>query len=229
MKKLSLALKSMGSRRIIAAALVPSLLSACSTYHLKDHNPQYVLGQQTKATPDMCAVAPFSFEPHDTDDSEMMNESDLGNWNQLFFEAFNRSGICGRAVRVSSPDQTPNSAKFLIEGTITEFSFEKNWVPMFFPVWMGMTILTLGVYGLAAGPMTTTKVEFGFTTNLKDAKTKQIIDSVAERFDSTDVQTLDSDSSGNPYNHPGLAFEPTINGTMKKIGLEISKIGEIKK
>lgn len=229
MKKLSPALAITVSRRIIAVALVPSLLSACSTYHLKDHNPQYTLGQQTKATPDMCAVAPFSFEPHDSDDSKMMNESDLGKWNELFFEAFNRSGICGRAVRVASPDQAPSSARFLIDGKITEFSFEKNWVPMFFPVWMGMTILTLGTYGLAAGPMTTTKVEFGFTTNLKDPKTKQIIDSVAERFDSTDIQTLYSDSSGNPYNHPGLAFEPTINGTMKKIGMEISKIVEIKK
>jgi hypothetical protein len=210
-------------RGAIVAILIPSLLSACSTYHLREHNPQYVLSKQAEATKDLCAVAPFSYEPIDQGDSKMMNKADLDKWNELFFEAFNRADICGRAIRIASLDSIPAGTKFVIDGKVTEFSFERNWVPMFFPVWMGLTVLSLGIYGLAAGPMTTTKSEFGFTVNLKSAKTRQLIESNAEKFDSTDVQTLYSDDAGNPYNNPGLAFEPTLNEAMKKLSTGIAR------
>lgn len=211
-------------RGATVAILIPALLSACSTYHLKEHNPQYVLSKQAEATKDLCAVAPFSYEPIDQGDAKMMNKADLDKWNELFFEAFNRADICGRAIKVTSLDSIPAGAKFVIDGKVTEFSFERNWVPMFFPVWMGLTVISLGIYGLSAGPMTTTKSELGFSVNLKDAKSRQLIEANAERFESTDVQTLYSDDAGNPYNHPGLAFEPTLNEAMKKLSAAISRI-----
>jgi len=204
-------------KKLISLALIPTLLSGCATYHLTDHTPQYLLNKHAEATKGVCAVAPFSYEPIEKGDDEMMDKADLDKWNTMFFEAVNRADICGRAVRVSSLNLIPANATFVIDGKVTEFSFERNWVPMFFPVWTGLTVLSLGIYGLAAGPMTTTQVDFSFSVNLKNAKTLQIIETNAEKFESTDVQTLYSDSYGNPYNNPGHAFEPTLNSAVKHL------------
>lgn len=216
--------KNLIGRGIVTAVLIPAMLSGCATYHLKDHKPGFVVNKQVKATKDVCAVAPFSFEPTDKSDAKMMNKADLEEWDDLFFQAVNRADVCGRAVKVSSMNSIPTNARYIIDGKVTEFSFERNWVPMFFPVWMGMTVITLGIYGLAAGPMTTTQADFAFTVNLKDAKTHQAIESITEQFEKTDVQTLYSDNAGNAYKNPGLAFEPTLNEAMRKLSSAITRL-----
>jgi hypothetical protein len=205
-------------KKVTVALVIPAFLSACSAYHLTDHNPRYALNMQAKATGGVCAVGPFSYEPSDKSESKLMDQSDLDQWNTLFFEAVNRSDICSRTIKVTSPGTVPPGATYLIDGKITEFYFQKNWVPMFFPVWMGMTVITLGIYGIAAGPMTTTKTEFGFTVNLKNVNTQKLMISEPQRYESTDVQTVYSDEAGNPYSNPGLAFEPTINEALQKLG-----------
>ena len=211
--------------RATSLILIPVILGGCSAYHLTDHNPQYLLNKHSEATKGVCAVAPFTFEPIEQDDVKMMSKEDLGRWNSLFFEAVNRADICGRAVKVASINAVPSNTAFVIDGKVTDFSFEKNWVPMFFPGWIGLTVFSLGIYGLAAGPMTTTQVDFGFTVNLKNPKTLQLLETIPEKYESTDIQTLYSDSQGNSYDNPGHAFEPTLNDAFKKLSEAMTRNG----
>lgn len=212
------------SVRINALVMLPIMISGCAAYRLSDKNPQYPLAKVHEATLGTCAVAPFDYRPHDTDDADLMTPADLNKWNQQFFQALNRSDVCGRTLQVASANAVPAHADYLIDGTVTDFYFKKNWVPMFFPGWMGLTFITLGVYGIAAGPTTSTMVDFGYTVNLKDAKTDKLIESIPEKFESKDVMTMYSDDNDNPYGNPGLAIGPTINDAMKKLAEAISRV-----
>jgi hypothetical protein len=209
-------------KKATSAILIPVMLSGCATYRLSDKNPQYPLAKVPEATRDTCAVAPFSYKPTEQDEADLMTKEDLAVWNKQFYDAINRADLCGRTIHLAAGNP---SAKYdyLIDGTVTNFYFKKNWVPMFFPGWVGLTFITLGIYGLAAGPMTTSLVDFGYTVNLKDASGK-IIESIPEKFDSRDVQTLYSDPNDNPYGNPGLAFGPTINDVTKKLAEAISRV-----
>jgi hypothetical protein len=209
--------------RITGLIMIPALLNACAAYRLSDKNPQYTLGKVHEATQGTCAVAPFRYEPTDKSDADLMTPKDLEIWNQQFFQAVNRADLCGRTIKVNAGQELPSSVDYLIDGKVTNFYFKKNWVPMFFPGWVGLTFFTLGVYAIAAGPTTSTKVDFGFTVNLKDPKTGTLLDSSAEKFQSTDVMTIYSDSNTNPYGNPGLAFAPTINNAMRKLSDAISR------
>lgn len=106
---------------------------------------------------------------------------------------------------------------------MNSFYFKKNWVPMFFPVWIGLTVFTFGVYGIAAGPMNTTKVDFGFTARLRNARTGRLVAAIPETFQSTDVMTVYSDSNDNPYGNPGLVFGSTLNNAMRRLGAAIAQ------
>ncbi len=176
-------------KKATSAILVPVMLSGCATYRLSDKNPQYPLSKVPEATRDTCAVAPFSYKPTEQDEADLMTKEDLAIWNKQFYDAVNRADLCGRTIHLAATGNPPARYDYLIDGTVTNFYFKKNWVPMFFPGWVGLTFITLGVYGLAAGPMTTSLVDFGYTVNLKDSSGK-IIESIPEKFDSRDVQTL---------------------------------------
>lgn len=200
-----------------AVALIPLLLNGCSAYRLTDKNPQYTLARAPEATRGVCGVRPFAYEPTDPGDTKLMAPADLAKWNVLFYEAANRADMCGRTIEIPSGSDVPKIVDYVIDGKVTEFYFKQNWVPMFFPVYMGMTVITLGIYAIAAGPTTSTKVDFGFTVNVKNARTGALLQSFPEKFESTDVMTMYSDANKNPYGNPGLAFEPTINDAMTKI------------
>lgn len=208
--------------KVTSAALIPIILSGCATYRLSDKNPQYALSKVPEATRGTCAVAPFAYRPTEKDEADLMTKEDLAIWNKQFYDAVNRADLCGRTIPLTSGSGSPSRYDYLIDGTVTNFYFKKNWVPMFFPGWVGLTFITLGVYGLAAGPMTTSLVDFGFIVNLKDS-TGKVIENIPEKFDSRDVQTLYSDPNDNPYGNPGLAFAPTINDATKKLSLAISQ------
>ena len=215
--------------RPVALALIPMLLNACASYQLSDKKPQFLISKSKEATKGVCGVAPFRYEPVDTGDKKLMTQSDRQKWDDIFYDAINIADICGRTVKVASPTNVPKEVNYLIDGKVTDFYFKKNWVPMFFPGWMGLTFITLGVYGIAAGPTTSTKGSFGFTTTLKDPKSGQILESIQEEFQSTDVMTIYSDENLNPYQNPGLAFEPTLNDLSKKLGEGIARAEERKK
>jgi len=204
--------------------MVPVMLSGCAAYKLSDKNPQYMVTKHAEATKGTCGVVPFEYKPMDKGDSKLMVAADLSKWDQLFFDAVNTADICGKTVRVSSKKDIPASVDYLIDGQVNEFYFKKNWVPMFFPGYLGLTFITLGVYAIAAGPTTSTMVDFGFTANLRNAKTGLLIESIPEEFKSKDVMTMYSDDNDNPYGNPGLAFEPTINDVTHKLGEAIKKV-----
>lgn len=210
--------------RTTAWLMIPVMINGCAAYRLSDKNPQYPLTKVHRATHGVCAVAPFDYRPSDAGDADLMSRADLELWNRQFFQAINRADVCGRTLRVASASAVPAQADYLIDGTVTDFYFKKNWVPMFFPGWMGLTFFTLGIYGIAAGPTTSTMVDFAYTVNLKDAKTGKLIASIPEQFESKDVMTMYSDDNHNPYGNPGLAIGPTINDAMVKLAEAISRV-----
>jgi hypothetical protein len=209
--------------KLVSASMIPVFLSGCASYRLSDKNPQYMVTKHAEATKGVCGIIPFEYVPIDIDDAKLMSKTDLEKWNELFLNAVNTADICGRTIRVASSKSIPKNVDYIIDGKVTSFYFKKNWVPMFFPGWVGLTFFTLGVYGIAAGPTTSTKVDFGFTANLKNPQTGQIYESIPERFESTDVMTIYSDDNDNPYGNPGLAFDSTINGATKKLQEAIIK------
>lgn len=209
--------------RPVALALVPLFLNACAAYKLSDQNPQFLVAKSKTATQGLCAVTPFSYEPVDQDDKSLMSDKDLQRWNDIFYDSVNLSHICARTIKVPATVSIPASVNYVISGKVTNFYFKKNWVPMFFPGWMTLTVFTLGIYAIAAGPTTSTKVNFGFTTTLKDPSTGKIIDSIPESFESTDVMTMYSDTNTNPYHNTGMAFDPTLNDLTKKLGDRIAE------
>lgn len=210
-------------KKPVALLLIPLMLNACAAYRLTDKKPQYLVAKSHEATRGVCAVAPFTFAPTDASDQKMMSAADLDQWNEIFFSAVNIADICARTIKVRSLREVPHETAYLIDGKVTEFYFKKNWVPMFFPGWMALTFFTLGVYGIAAGPTTSTKVDFGFTTTLRQHRSGKTLATIPEQFQSTDVMTIYSDENLNPYQNPGLAFEPTLNSVTKKLGEAISK------
>jgi hypothetical protein len=61
--------------------------------------------------------------------------------------------------------------------------------------------------------------------NLKNPKTLQLLETIPEKYESTDIQTLYSDSQGNSYDNPGHAFEPTLNDAFKKLSEAMTRNG----
>jgi hypothetical protein len=210
--------------RITATIMIPVMLTSCAAYQLADKTPQFSVAKLDEATPGICGVAPFEYIPTDKGDANLMSQADLSKWHQMFYDAVNSADICKRTITLTSSLNLPDDVDYLIDGRISDFYFKKNWVPMFFPVWMGLTIFTFGIYGIAAGPTTSTRVNFSFVTNLKDAKTGKVLVSIPEKFASTDVMTMYSDDTKNPYGNPGLAFSPTLNDTTKKLAEALTRI-----
>jgi hypothetical protein len=202
--------------RLISIILIPAILAGCSSYRLSNQIPRFNVDYLEKSTHAVCAVENFKYTPTDKSETDLMSQEDLTKWNQLFFDSINYSGICGRTVKASELSPQDN-VKYIVDGEVKAFYFKKNWIPMFIPVWLGLTFFSLGIYALAAGPITTSMVNFGFTVNIKDAKTGKLLAFIPESFKSTDIQTIYSNFNKNPYGNPGLAFSPTVNDSIKKI------------
>jgi hypothetical protein len=81
----------------------------------------------------------------------------------------------------------------------------------------------LSIYIWAAGPTTSTKVNLEYFASIKDAKTGKVIISVPETFASTDVMTIYSRDTENPYGNPGLALTPTLNDVAVKFAEALQK------
>lgn len=203
------------------------LLASCSSYHLSESTPVVTINKLKHETPVVCGIAPFTYDPVDTSDQDLMSQQDLAKWNEVFFQSINLSDICSETIKI---DKVSNTSKldYIIDGSIKKFYFKKNWIPMLFPLHIGISFITLSVYTWAAGPTTTTKVSLKYFATLKDAKTGKVITSVSESFDSTDVMTIYSRDTENPYGNPGLALSPTFNDVAVKFSDALRKANVVR-
>jgi len=211
-----------------AALMLPVFLSSCAAFHLADRAPQVNVSKLKQATKAVCGVAPFTYEPTDRGETKLMTAPDLARWHQMYFDAVNLADICAETVKVESATAIPKKVDYLIDGKISNFYFKKNWVPMLFPLHIGLSFITLTIYTWTAGPTTSTRVNFEFTTRLKDAKTGAIVATIPESFKSTDVMTVYSSDTNNPYGNPGIAFTPLINDSTTKLAEALQKAAPIK-
>jgi hypothetical protein len=188
----------------------------CSAYHLDDSQPQINVTKLRQSNAS-CAVTPFAWEPEEKSDSGNMRPADLEKWDQIYFDSVNLSDICAETVKVVPGGKVPNGIDYVIDGKISDFYFKKNWVPMFFPVHLGISLFTLTVYTWAAGPTTTTKVELKYTVRVKNIKTNSVIAEIPEHYSSTDVMTMYSRDTDHPYGNPGMVLAQVFNDANAKI------------
>jgi hypothetical protein len=191
-----------GYKCIAALTFLPFLLASCSSYHLSESTPAVSINKLKHETPFVCGIAPFTYEPVDKSDQDLMSQQDLAKWNDVFFQIINLSDICSETIRIDKASNTSN-LDYIIDGSLKKFYFKKNWIPMLFPLHIRISFFTLSIYTWAAGPTTSTKVNLEYFANLKDAKTGRVITSVPESFASTDVMTIYSRDTENPYGNPG--------------------------
>ncbi|NOT12493.1 MAG: hypothetical protein HOP23_11775 [Methylococcaceae bacterium] len=211
-----------GCKHIAGFTVIPFLLSSCASYHLSDYTPVVPINKLKHQASSVCGIAPFNYEPIDKSDQDLMTQQDLAKWNEVFFQSINLSDICADTIRIDTM-QSPKNIDYIIDGTLKKFYFKKNWVPMLFPLHIGISFFTLSIYTWAAGPTTSTKVNLEYFANLKDAKTGKVIISVPETFASTDVMTIYSRDTENPYGNPGLALSPTMNDLAVKLAEALRK------
>jgi hypothetical protein len=196
-----------GRKCVAALTAFPFLLSSCSSYHLSESTPAVTINKLKHEASSVCGIAPFNYQPVDTSDQDLMTQQDLAKWNDMFFQNINLSDICAETIRIDKVHH-PTNIDYIIDGTLKKFYFKKNWVPMLFPLHIAISFFTLSIYTWAAGPTTSTKVNLEYFANIKDAKTGKVILSVPETFASTDVMTIYSRDTENPYGNPGLAPMP---------------------
>lgn len=206
------------------AIMIPIFLSSCAHVHLADRSPEINIIKLSQATNSVCGVAPFVFEPTNKDEADLMTSADLAKWHKIFFDAVNLSDICKETIKLDSGSNVSKNIDYLIDGKITNFYFKKNWVPVFFPLHLGLSFFTIGIYTLAAGPTTTTKVDFKYIVNLKDAKTGAIITSIPESYKSIDPLTIYSSDTKNPYGNMSVAFTPLIDHSLVMLAEALRKI-----
>ena len=216
-----------GYKCIAALTSLPFLLASCSSYHLSESTPTVSIIKLKHETRVVCGVAPFTYEPVDTSDQNLMSLQDLAKWNEVFFQSINLSDICSETIRIDNASKA-NNLDYIIEGSLKKFYFKKNWIPMLFPLHIGISFLTLSIYTWAAGPTTSTKVSLEYFATLKDSKTGKVITSVPETFDSTDVMTIYSKDTENPYGNPGLALSPTFNDVAVKFSEALRKANVVR-
>lgn len=197
--------------KCVIYALLPVLITSCTTFHLSEHQGSVAVKKQRRAKDVLCVVRPFAYTGEDA-----MTPSDLKRWQEILAEGLNHSNIFAE-VLAQAGDQQPLDAAYVIEGKVTKFSFQKNWVPTFFPVHLGLSFLTLTIYTWVAGPTTVTIVEFESVVDLKDAKTGSLIKSFTPSFKDTSTLNVYSKDVNNPYGNPSLVFAPIIDSLASDI------------
>jgi hypothetical protein len=127
-----------------------------------------------------------------------------------------QSNIFAR-VEISSEAGAPAGADFLLGGRITRFWFEKNWVPTFFPIHLGLSFFTFTGYTLFGGPTTATVVRFSVEFHLQRADTGEEIAVFDENYRSTRAVNIYSKGAENPYDNPNLVFAQVIGSAATRI------------
>jgi hypothetical protein len=193
-----------------------SLAVGCSTFSLSEQSGYLAVPKHRRAQDAALVVLPFAFAPEDPDDADRLTERDLVKWQQMLASGLDQTNIVGSVATVPA-GEVPASGDYALGGRITRFRFQKNWVPTFFPIHLGLSFFTFTGYTLFGGPTTATVVRFAVEFELTDARSGELIRSFSENFTSTRAVNIYSKGSENPYDNPNLVFSKVVDSAATKI------------
>ena len=213
-------------RRCLAVAAISLCVGSagCSTYSLSDQNGVLPLAKHRRANEGKLAVALFEYVPDDPKDADKVTQGDLLALQRVLVGGFDQTDIFSSVAAADSAERAglldPN-ADYVLDGRITNFRFEKNWVPTFFPVHVGMSFITLTGYTIFGGPTTATIVRMSVDFELRDSATGETVALFTERYTSTRAVNIYSKGAENPYDNPNLVLAQMIDSAAKRMAVAI--------
>jgi hypothetical protein len=199
---------------LILAFAIP--LPGCTSFSLREQSGVLPIQKQRRASDASLFVAPFAYEPEDPKDADDLTPADLTTWQRLLVAGIDQANVFAR-VEAAPEGGAPPAGDFVLSGRITRFWFEKNWVPTFFPIHLGLSFFTFTGYTLFGGPTTATVVRFSVEFHLQRADTGEEIVAFDENFRSTRAVNIYSTGAENPYDNPNLVFAQVIGSAATRI------------
>lgn len=204
----------------IALLLVPILSAGCTAFSLSEQSGTLPIAKQRRASDETLAVLPFPYQPADPDDASDLGAEDLAKWQNLLVAGLDQANIFAKVIPVSAGEPSPSS-DYVLDGRITNFRFQKNWVPVFFPLHLGLSFFTFTAYTLFGGPLTATIVRFTVEFQLRRADSPESIASFEKSYRSGRAVNVYSKGAENPYDNPNLVFANIIESAAMAIAVSL--------
>jgi hypothetical protein len=196
--------------------MIPVLVAGCSTFRLREQSGVLAIAKQRRASDDTLQVMPFPYTPEDPKDSADLTPEDLSRWQELLASAIDQSNVFA-VVQAAPASGSPAGNGYVLMGRITNFKFEKNWVPTLFPIHLGLSFLTFTGYTLFGGPTTATIVRFAVHFELRHAGSSELVTEFDESYRSTRAVNIYSKGAENPYDNPNLVFAQVVTSASMRI------------
>jgi len=207
-------------RRSHPIALLLLLLSVpgagCTSFSLHEQSGVLPMPKLRRAAEASLVVLPFTYAPEDADDAGDLTPADLSKWQNLLVSGLDQANVFA-TVEAAPEAGSPPAAEYVLSGRITRFQFQKNWVPTFFPIHLGLSFLTLTGYTAFGGPLTATIVRFATDFELVRADTGERLAAFDESYRSTRAVNVYTKGSENPYDYPNLVFARVIESAAQKM------------
>ena len=209
----------MSSRARVILLLLIASSAGCSTFRLAEQSGTLAMQRHRQATDGILAIGEFRFES-DEDNDTTLEASDLAQWQNVVVSALDQSNVFGEVVGFTGDVPDPR-ASYVLDGRITRFRFEKNWVPMFFPIHLGLSFLTFTGYTLFGGPITMTVVRFAVEFDLRSTETDETIASIERNYRSTRATNVYTKGVDNPYDNPNMVFSEILESAAIEIAASL--------
>jgi hypothetical protein len=187
---------------------------------LREQTGVLAVGKQRRASEATLLVMPFPYAPEDPKDASDLTPDDLARWQQLLASGIDQSDIFA-VVDVAPAGGAAPADGYVLSGRITRFSFQKNWVPTFFPIHLGLSFLTFTGYTLFGGPTTATVVRFAVHFEVRSAGSGGEVVAFDENYRSSRAVNIYSKGVENPYDNPNLVFAQVITSAAMKIAASL--------
>src|SRR5688572_17583900 len=117
-------------KKLIAFVTLSLSLLSCSSFNLSEHQGSLSVKKQRRAKDVICVVKPFTYNPSESGEEDLMSAPDLQRWQEMLADGLNQSNIVAEVV-AQNGDHIQENAAYVIDGKVTRFYFKKNWVPTF--------------------------------------------------------------------------------------------------
>ncbi len=199
---------------LVLALVLLVFLSGCTSFSLSKQSGPLAISRHEQATEKTLAVLRFEFE-----DDTIAAFEDRAKWQQILAAGLGQSNVFETVREASVLD--PEFDGYVLTGKVRRFTFEKNWVPTFFPFHVALSFFTLGGYTIFGGPTTGTAVRITVDFQLEDADGRPIT-AFTENYASTRAVNIYTSDAKNPYDNPNLALSRMIDSTAAHLAAALS-------